>query len=65
VLADMPVLTVDEIVERIDAVTKDDVDALGRELLAPDRLSAAGVGGDEDVFRGALDPISAELAAAA
>ena len=55
VLADMPVLTVDEVVERIDAVTLDDVAALARELYAPERLSAAGIGGDESVFRGALE----------
>jgi predicted Zn-dependent peptidase len=62
VLAGMPVLTVDEVVERIDAVTKDDVDALARELLAPERLSAAGVGVDEALFRAALEPVSPELA---
>jgi predicted Zn-dependent peptidase len=62
VLADMPVLTVDEVVERIDAVTRDDVATLARELYAPDRLSAAGIGGDESVFRGALEPVSPALA---
>ena len=65
VLADMPVLTVDELVERIDAVTTDDVHALARELFAPERLSAAGIGGDESVFRGALESVSPALAAAA
>jgi predicted Zn-dependent peptidase len=65
VLANMPVLTVDEVVERIDAVTKDDVDALARELFAPERLSAAGVGADEGAFCEALEPVSAELAAVA
>jgi predicted Zn-dependent peptidase len=65
VLADLPVLTVDEVVERIDAVTLDDVAALARELYAPDRLSAAGIGADEGVFRGALEPVSLSLASAA
>jgi predicted Zn-dependent peptidase len=65
VLADMPVLTVDEVVERIDAVTLDDVSALAREFYAPERLSAAGIGGDESVFRGALAPVSPGLAEAA
>jgi predicted Zn-dependent peptidase len=65
VLADMPVLTVDEIVERIDAVTLDDVSALARELYAPERLSAAGIGGDESLFRGALEPVAPGLAEAA
>jgi predicted Zn-dependent peptidase len=63
VLADMPVLTVDDVVERIDAVTLDDVAALARELYAPERLSAAGIGGDEAVFRGALEAVSPGLAA--
>jgi predicted Zn-dependent peptidase len=62
VLADMPVLTVDEVVERIDAVTLEDVSALARELYAPARLSAAGIGGDESVFRGALEPVAPGLA---
>ncbi|HET6509242.1 MAG TPA: pitrilysin family protein, partial [Baekduia sp.] len=65
VLADMPVLTVDEVVERIDAVTLEDVSALARELYAPQRLSAAGIGGDESVFRGALEPVAPGLAEAA
>jgi predicted Zn-dependent peptidase len=65
VLADMPVLTVDEVVERIDAVTLDDVSALAREYYAPEKLSAAGIGGDESVFRGALAPVSPGLAEAA
>jgi predicted Zn-dependent peptidase len=65
VLADMPVLTVDELVERIDAVTVDDVNALARELFAPEKLSAAGIGAEESVFRGALEPVSPGLAEAA
>jgi predicted Zn-dependent peptidase len=65
VLADMPVLTVDEVVERIDAVTLDDVAALARELYAPERLSAAGIGGDESVYRTALEHVSPGLAEAA
>jgi predicted Zn-dependent peptidase len=65
VLADMPVLTVDEVVERIDAVTLDDVASLARELYAPDRLSAAGIGAHEGVFRGALESVSPALATAA
>ena len=59
VLAGMPLLTVDELEERIDAVTRTDVEALARELYAPERLSAAGVGADESAFRSALVPIAA------
>jgi predicted Zn-dependent peptidase len=65
VLADLPLLDIDEIVERIDAVTLDDLRGLARELFAPERLSAAGIGADEAVFRGALEPVSPALAAAA
>jgi predicted Zn-dependent peptidase len=62
VLAGLPLLTVDEIIERVDAVTVDDVRELAAELFAPGRLSAAGVGADESAFRRALEPISPVLA---
>jgi len=65
VLAGMPVLSVDEVIEAVDAVTMDDVRALAAELFAPDRLSAAGVGADEEVFRRALEPVSPQLAGVA
>ena len=63
-LAGLPLLTVDEIIERLDAVTRDDLVDLAGELLAPERLSAAGIGGDESSFRAALEPVSPALAAA-
>ena len=53
----LPLLTVDEAVARVDAVTLDDLAELTAELLAPERLSAAGIGTDEDVFRGALEAL--------
>jgi predicted Zn-dependent peptidase len=65
VLMGIPVLSLDEMVDRIEAVTADDVTTLADELFAPERLSAAGVGGDEEVFARALEPVSPELAAAA
>ena len=34
-------------------------------LFAPERMSAAGVGDDEEAFVRALEPVSADLAAAA
>jgi predicted Zn-dependent peptidase len=61
VLADMPLLTVDEVIERIDAVTLDDVAALARGLFAPERLSAAGIGADPGAFRRALEPVAPHL----
>jgi predicted Zn-dependent peptidase len=64
VLTGVPVLSADEIMARVDAVSAEDLSALARELLEPRRLSAAGVGADEDAFRAALEPLSPELAAA-
>jgi predicted Zn-dependent peptidase len=65
VLAGMALLSLDELVERIDAVTLEDVGALAAELFDPARLSAAGIGADEAVFRRALAPVSPALAEAA
>ena len=63
VLSDLPLLTLDELVERLDAVSLDEVNALLRERLAPERLSAAGIGPDEDVFRAAIEAVAPGLAA--
>ena len=62
VLMDLPVLSVDELLAELDAVTLDGVNALARELWAVDRLSAAGVGASESAFRGALESVSPSLA---
>jgi predicted Zn-dependent peptidase len=64
VLMGVPVLSPDEIMERIEAVTAEDIGALARELYAPERLSAAAVGEDEDAFRASLEALSPALAAA-
>jgi predicted Zn-dependent peptidase len=64
VLTGVPLLTVDELVERIDAVTVEDLEALAAELFDPARLSAAAIGTTESVFREALEPVSPQLAAA-
>jgi predicted Zn-dependent peptidase len=63
VLAGIPLLSVDQVEARIDAVTVEDLQALAGELLAPERLSAAGIGADESAFRSALEPLSEALAA--
>jgi predicted Zn-dependent peptidase len=57
-LSDLPLLTVDEVLERVDAVTLDDVRALAAELFVPAELSVAGIGPDEDAFRTALEPLA-------
>jgi predicted Zn-dependent peptidase len=66
VLGGLPLLGVDEVVERIEAVTLADLEELAQELYAPEHLSAAGIGGagEEDAFRAALEFVSPELAAA-
>ncbi|MFL5893866.1 MAG: M16 family metallopeptidase [Thermoleophilaceae bacterium] len=63
-LTDIPLLTLDEVIARTDAVSSDDIAALVDELYDPARLSAAAVGGDEDVFRRALEAVNPELVAA-
>ena len=65
ILMDVPLLSVDEVLAAFDAVTLEDVVALARELWAPERMSAAGVGGSEDAFRSALESVSPGLVRAA
>jgi predicted Zn-dependent peptidase len=57
VLAELPLLSVDEMVARIDAVTLADLEELAHELFAPERLSAAGIGAERAVFDAALEPL--------
>ncbi len=62
VLAGTPLLSLDEVVRRIDAVTLADLEALVEELWTPERLSAAGIGPDEACFEeaiGAVVPVEA------
>jgi predicted Zn-dependent peptidase len=61
ILAGMPLLSLDETVERIDAVTIEDLAGLVDELWSPDRLSAAGIGPDEERFEEALGAIGPAL----
>jgi predicted Zn-dependent peptidase len=64
VLTGIPLLSLDEILARTDAVTADDIAALVEEYYDPVRLSAAAVGGDEDVFKRALEAVNPELVTA-
>jgi len=64
-LMDVPLLTLDEILAKIDSVTLDDVSELASGLFDPGRMSAAGVGADEAVFREALAAVDPRLAEAA
>jgi predicted Zn-dependent peptidase len=59
-LNEMPILSVNEMIERIDAVTIEQVRDLAAELFVPQRLSVVGVGPDEQLFRAAIEPLGAE-----
>ena len=63
-LMGVPLLSLDELLAAFDAITLDDVNTLAQQLWQPDRMSAAGVGGDESAFRRALEAVSPALAAA-
>ena len=62
-LFELELLSIDEMLARVDAVTEDDVAALAAELYAPERFSAACIGADEDCFRAAAEAVSEKLAA--
>jgi predicted Zn-dependent peptidase len=64
VLNEMPILSINEMIERIDAVDIDQVRALAAELFDPRRLSGAGVGPAEDQFQAAIEPLGASADAA-
>jgi predicted Zn-dependent peptidase len=64
-LTGVPLLTLDEVLAAVDAVTLEDVKALASGLFDPAGMSAAGVGGGEEAFRAAVDAVNPGLAAAA
>jgi predicted Zn-dependent peptidase len=59
----LPILSVDEVIERIDAVQIDDLRELAGELFEGRRLSVAAVGPDEHAFQAAIEPLQAPIAA--
>jgi predicted Zn-dependent peptidase len=61
VLAGAPLLSLDEVVERIDGVSHDDLAELVEDLWRPGLLSAAGIGRDEQRFDEALAGVEPEL----
>jgi len=50
--------SVDETIARVEAVTAADIAALAGDLLAPDGLSAAGIGPSEERFRAAVERVN-------
>jgi predicted Zn-dependent peptidase len=64
ILTDTPLLSLDELIAELDAVDWDQLQELVHELYAPDSLSVAAIGRDEDVFRKTLGSVNAALATA-
>ena len=63
-VTDAEILSLDRVIAEIDAVEADAVCALAAELLAPERLSAAGIGpSEEQLPRAALERVTPSLAA--
>jgi predicted Zn-dependent peptidase len=63
-LFDLPILTLDEMLSKVDEVTVEGLTELAGELYGSERLSAAAVGGDEKLFRDAVPRVSEALVAA-
>jgi predicted Zn-dependent peptidase len=64
ILFGVPLLSLDELLERVQAVSADDVAELARELYDPARFSAACIGPEEERFRTAVESVSPALLAA-
>ncbi len=62
-LHDLPLLSIDEMLARVDAVTVDELSELATELYGRDGLSTACVGRDEDRFRAAVAPVTGAVTA--
>jgi predicted Zn-dependent peptidase len=56
-LHEVPVLSVEELIERIDSVEVPALRELSQGLFDAPRLSVAGVGPDQEVFQAALEPL--------
>jgi predicted Zn-dependent peptidase len=64
-ISDTELLTFDRIIAEIDAVDRDALAELAAVLLAPERISAAGVGPDESRFTKAARHANPNLVARA
>jgi predicted Zn-dependent peptidase len=62
-ITDTELLSLDRIIAEIDGVQAENVAELAELLLAPERLSAAGIGPDEERFHAALEPVNPGLVA--
>jgi len=64
-ITDTELLSLDRLIAEIDAVEQDELGELASMLLAPERLSAAGIGPDESAFTTAVKGINPGLVRAA
>jgi predicted Zn-dependent peptidase len=65
IMFDVPLLSIDELLERVDAVDAGQLAELAREFYDPVSLAAACVGPDEDCFRTAAAQVNESLVATA
>jgi predicted Zn-dependent peptidase len=63
-LFDLPLQSLDEMLDEVDAVSVEGLEELAGELYAPESISAACIGAEEACFRRALEPVAPELATA-
>ena len=64
ILFDVPLLSLDELLERVDVVTADEVGELAAEFYDPAKLAAACVGPDEECFKTAAGYVNEQLVSA-
>jgi len=62
IVTDAELVSTEETIRRVRAVTEADVATAARDLFAPERLSAAGIGPRESRFRAALAHVNPALA---
>jgi predicted Zn-dependent peptidase len=63
-LFDVPLLSLDEMLERVDVVSVDEVGELAAEFYDPAKLAAACVGPDEECFKTAAAYVNEQLVSA-
>jgi predicted Zn-dependent peptidase len=61
VMNELPILSVNDMIERIDSVSIGAVRELAAQLFNPSRLSVVGVGPDEAHFRQAIEPLATDV----
>jgi len=62
VITDTELLSIDEIISRVEAVGADDVAELARDLWQPESLSAVAIGSDPELIRAGIARLSPALA---